>query len=83
MLCSPPQCGTGLAGTRAHKDAQTHGRARTHGHTVCTRAHSGRCLLSQEDSSLERILGHKSSGSLSSLKSGLKLHLLFTALLLV
>lgn len=48
-----------------------------------TDVHSGCCLLSQKDSSLELILGHKSSGSLSGLNSGLKLRLLFAALLLV
>lgn len=54
----------------------------THGCTD-THAHSGCCLLSQKDSSLEMILGHKSSGSLSGLNSVLKLHLIFTALFLV
>lgn len=59
MLCRPLCCGIGLASTWAHTDARTHGQ--TH-----TRAHSGRCFLSQKDSSLELILGHKSSGSVRS-----------------
>lgn len=57
-------------------DARTHGQTRTH-------VHPRRCVLSQKNSSLVPILGHKSSESLSGLSSGLKLHLLFTALLLV
>lgn len=61
-----------------------HGHAWMHGHTDRrTHAHLGRCVLSRKNSSLVLILGHKSSGSLSGPNSGLKLRLLFTALLLV
>lgn len=66
----------GVASTRTRVDARTHGQTRTH-------AYPGRCVLSQKNSSLVLILGHKSSGSLSGPNSGLKLRLLFTALLLV
>lgn len=65
-------------GSLAHGHAWMPGSGQTRTHAC-----SGRCLLSQKDSSLELILGHKSSGVLLGLNSGLKLHFLFTALLLV
>lgn len=83
VWCSagPPVVAQGLlahghAGMPGHTDTQG---CRTHRQT-CTRAHSGCHLLSQKDSSLELVLGHKSS---ESLKSELEWNLLFTALLLV
>lgn len=71
MLCRPSCCGTGLASTWTRRDAPAHGQT----HTCTLRL----LLLSEKDSNLELILGHKSSESLN---SGLELHLLFTALLL-